>query len=300
MTMCVPFPPRARGIGLAAAMLGLCLPALAADAPISSFGAAYNQWNRGDHKAALAAFTPLAEAGDVRAQVLVGLALLEGKEVPRDIPRGFAWLKIASSPDVYAYATGAGATARQQVASIGPRLTGVDLINADRIAGPFLESRNRDYGERVKAAAFVLTGRAPGAEITTAAGCGLDRSIGGCEEARKVANWAHACTGNIMVPDLPATTDSADARLVPPQFPTLSPAWEGVVLALVHVDTSGYVCQVALLRGSGHREVDQAVLGAVRSWRFQPGIKSGTAVETLTEARVEALALVPGAAAPAR
>jgi TonB family protein len=298
--MNVRFQPRSLGLGLAAALLGLCLPALAADAPISAFGAAIEQWNRGEHKAALTAFVPLAEAGDVRAQVLLGIALIEGKDLPRDIPRGFAWLKIAASPDVFAYATGAGTTARQQVASLGPQLSGADLINADRIAGTFLEARNRAYGERVKAAAYVLTGRAAGTDITTMPGCALDRSIGGCEEARKVANWAHACAGDIMVPDLPATTDSSDARLVPPQFPTLSPAWEGVVLTLVHVDTSGHVCQVALLRGSGHREVDQAVLSAVRSWRFQPGTKSGTAVETLTEARVETLAPVPGAAVPVR
>jgi TonB family protein len=298
MNSWLPFGRRARWIGVL--LLGLGCATVAADAPVSAFGAAFAQWNRAEHKAALAAFQPLAEAGDVRAQVLLGLALLEGKDLPRDAARGFAWLKIAASADVYGYATAAGATARQQIASLGPQLSGADLIAADRISGQYLDARDRDYGVRLKAAALVLTGRSTNAEISTMPGCALDRSIGGCEEARRIADWAHACAGDIMVPDLPATTEGPDAHLVQPEFPPASSSWEGVVLTLAHVDTSGYVCQVALLHGSGRRDVDQAVLNAVRLWRYQPGLRSGTAVESLVEARVENLVPIPGPATPAR
>jgi len=275
------------GIVLTGALLAAASLAAADGAPQSAFGAAFDQWNRGDHKGALKAMQPLAEAGDARAQVLIGYALIDGKDVPRDVPRGFSWLKVASSADVYGYASAAGMAVRPQVATIATQLQGADLIAADRISGPIIEAHNRDYGERLKAAAMVLTGRSADAGVATVPGCALDRSISGCDEARKVPDWSHSCTGDIFAPDLPASTDGPDARLVQPAFPEMKPVWEGVVITLVHVDTSGYACQVALLKGSGIKDVDQAVLNAVRTWHFQPGTKSGTAVESLAEARLE-------------
>jgi TonB family protein len=284
----------------ALAVLGFTGIALPADAPppLSELGTAAAQWTQGNHKAALKTFQSLAEAGDVRAQLLLGRALLEGTDIPRDTARGFAWLKIATSADVYGYATAASPAARAQITAIEPRLSGAELIEADRIAGQYLESHAREYGERMKAAALVLTGRSSDTTVGALPGCALDRSIAHCDEARKVANWTHSCTGDIMVPDLPATTDGPDARLVSPEIPQTKPAWEGVVIVLVHVDTTGFVCQLALLHGSGRKEVDQAVLDATRAWRFQPGLKGGTAVESLAEARVENL--VAAAAAPAQ
>lgn len=295
---CSPAGRRARL--LACVLLAVGGLAVAADAPRSAFGAAYERWNRGDRKAAIKALQPLADAGDARAQVLLGYALIDGKEVARDVPRGYAWLQIATSADVFGYATAAGAAARPQVATLATQLPGADLIAADRIAGPYLEAHGRAYGEQLKAAALVLTGRSADASVATLPGCALDRSIGGCEEARRIADWSHSCTGNIYVPELPASTDGPDARLAQPNLPVKDPAWEGVVIALVHVDTSGYACQVALLRGSGLKDVDQAVLEAVRVWRFQPGIRSGTAVESLAEARIENIIPLAAPATPPR
>lgn len=291
---------RRLGIAVAGVSLGATCLAASDGAPVSAFGSAYEQWNRGDHKAALKALQPLAEAGDARAQILLGYALIDGKDLPRDVRRGFAWLKIATSADVYGYASEAGAAARPQVATLAMQLPGADLIAADRISGPYLEDHGRAYGERLTAAARVLTGRSADAGIATVPGCALDRSIAGCEAARKVADWSHSCTGNIFVPELPASTDGASAPPAQPEFPPMRPAWEGVVITMVHVDTSGYACQVALLKGSGYKDVDQAVLNAVRAWHFQPGTKGGTAVESLAEARIENILPVAAPAAPKR
>jgi TonB family protein len=281
---------------LALALTGFAGIALSADAPTSALGAAAAQWTQGNHKAALKTFQSLAEAGDVRAQLLLGRALIEGTDIARDMARGFAWLKIATSADVYGYGTGAAAAARTQIAALEPHMSGADLIEADRIAGEYLAAHATEYGVRMKAAAMVLTGRSADTTIGALPGCALDRSIANCEQARKIPDWSHSCTGNIMVPDLPATTDGPDAQLVPPEMPSTPPAWEGVVILLVHVDTTGYVCQLALLHGSGRKDVDQAVLNATRAWRYQPGLKGGTAVESLAEARVENLVAVPAAA----
>lgn len=284
-------------------LLALALPvvagvAMSADAPppLSALGAAATQWTQGDHKAALKTFQTLAEAGDVRAQVLLGRALIAGVDIPRDTARGFAWLKIATSADVYGYGTAAAAAARTQIAALEPVLSGAELIEADRIAGEYLAAHATQYGVRLKAAAMVLTGQSADTTIGALPGCALDRSIAHCEQARKIPDWAHSCTGNVMVPDLPATTDGPDAQLVAPDMPLTPPAWEGVVIMLVYVDTTGYVCRLALLHSSGRKDVDEAVLNATRAWRYQPGLKGGTAVESLTEARVENLVAVPAAA----
>lgn len=288
---------RLRVAGACAVLAGLCGAASAAGLPVGSFAEALDRWNHGQRKEACQAMRPMAEAGDVRAQLMLGLALLEGKDVPRDLPRGFAWLKIAAAEDAYGYASGARATARERLAALENAMSGADLIAADRIAGTYLQDHATDYSERMRAAAYVLTGRSGGAVITTAPGCALDRSIAGCDRARQIADWSHSCAVDIMSPDLPASTEGPGVWVVQPQFPAAVAAREGIVLTLVHVDTSGYVCQVALVRGSGSKDVDQAVLDSVRTWRFQPGLKGGTAVESLTEARIEKLVPLPVAAA---
>ena len=64
--------------------------AAAAERP---FDVASRLYEQGKQAEALVTLRQLAEAGDARAQYLVGLDLLEGKYLPRDNPQGFAGVR---------------------------------------------------------------------------------------------------------------------------------------------------------------------------------------------------------------
>jgi TonB family protein len=255
------------------------------------FGTATEKWNRGQHDEAMRDFMGLAQAGDTRSQLLLGLSLLEGKDLPKDVPQGFAWLQIAASDYVYSFGRTAVDIARKQKAIIEPQLSGADLIHADRIASEYLESASKDLERRKAIASSVLTGRTNDPGLVVVPGCALDRSMAVCAAARKYRDWSHACTGDLPTPDVEATWTGPNAFVTRPSYPpdALRKVWEGVVVFQIHVDRSGYPCRIALLRGSGQTAIDNAVLEAVRGWRLQPATKGGRPVEALNVGRVEYL-----------
>ena len=54
---------------------------------------------------------------------------------------------------------------------------------------------------------------------------------------------------------------------------------EGTVLLRVWVGADGAPTRLEVQRSSGHRSLDEAALGTVKSWRFTPAQRGGEAVE---------------------
>jgi hypothetical protein len=107
-------------------------PAAGAERP---FDAASRLYEQGKQAEALVTLRQLAEAGDARAQYLVGLDLLEGKYIPRDNPQGFAYLLLAAEDTVWGDLV--APRAREARAVVEPQLSGPELIRADAIVGAF-------------------------------------------------------------------------------------------------------------------------------------------------------------------
>lgn len=70
---------------------GALSPATAAD-----FDKGLAAYKAGDYQTALAEWRPLAEAGDVNAQTMLGLVYAEGKGVPQDDTEAVAWFRRAA------------------------------------------------------------------------------------------------------------------------------------------------------------------------------------------------------------
>ena len=109
----------------------------ASDQPAAErpFDAASRLYEQGKQAEALVTLRQLAEAGDARAQYLVGLDLLEGKYIPRDNPQGFAYLLLAAEDTVWGDLV--APRAKEARAVVEPQLSGPELIRADAIVGAF-------------------------------------------------------------------------------------------------------------------------------------------------------------------
>ena len=82
----------------------------------------------------------------------------------------------------------------------------------------------------------------------------------------------------------PVTVASLDERLIearPPRYPMESrrKKEQGTVLLRLLIGTDGRVAQISVAQSSGFERLDQAALQAVRTWRWQPMIRDGQAVE---------------------
>jgi hypothetical protein len=106
--------------------------AAAAERP---FDVASRLYEQGKQAEALVTLRQLAEAGDARAQYLVGLDLLEGKYIPRDNSQGFAYLLLAADDTVWGDLVAPRAKEARSV--VEPQLSGPELIRADAIVGAF-------------------------------------------------------------------------------------------------------------------------------------------------------------------
>lgn len=63
--------------------------------------------------------------------------------------------------------------------------------------------------------------------------------------------------------------------------------WEGTVILRVEVLDSGRPGHIQLARSSGHDNLDEAALKAVRHWRFVPASQGGLAISDWVEVPVE-------------
>lgn len=84
------------GAFLAAAMLGAGLLGAAPAAQAGATADAYALYARGDYQRAAARLTPLAFAGDPRAQGLLGYLYEQGKGVPQNFVAAAAWYSCAA------------------------------------------------------------------------------------------------------------------------------------------------------------------------------------------------------------
>jgi TonB family protein len=239
----------------------------------------------------------LANRGDTRARYLLGLAYLEAKWVPRDIPRALSWLQIAADGYDGSYARSAADEARQTLLKVGPQVSGADLLRSDQITAAFLQSYNASLAAGLERGSKALqaassqssvAARDGGDNSEVVAGCAVDTSLRGCPEGAKGLP-AQRCTGQFPARDSEATAKGPGADIQRPVYPldSMRQAWEGKVVMLAHVDRSGYVCRVTLINGSGIGEVDHAVLNSARLWRLVPAQSHGEPVESLFQGGVE-------------
>ena len=113
--------------------------AAATPAPETPFDTASRLYQEGKQAEALVTLQQLAEAGDARAQYLVGLDLLEGKYIKLDNAQGFAYLVLATEDTVWGDLV--APRAREARAVVEPQLSGADLIHADALIGAYKQRR---------------------------------------------------------------------------------------------------------------------------------------------------------------
>jgi hypothetical protein len=111
----------------------------AAPRPDTPFDTASKLYQEGRQAEALVMLQQLAEAGDARAQYLVGLDLLEGKYIKLDNAQGFAYLVLATEDTVWGDLV--APRAREARAVVEPQLSGRDLIHADTLIAAYKQRR---------------------------------------------------------------------------------------------------------------------------------------------------------------
>jgi DsbC/DsbD-like thiol-disulfide interchange protein len=110
-----------------------------APAPETPYDTASKLYQAGKQAEALVTLQQLAEAGDARAQYLVGLDLIEGKYIKLDYAQGFAYLVLATEDK--AWGDLVAPRAREARAVVEPQLSGVDLIHADRLIAAYKQRK---------------------------------------------------------------------------------------------------------------------------------------------------------------
>ena len=113
--------------------------AAATPAPETPFDTASRLYQEGKQAEALVTLQQLAEAGDARAQYLVGLELLEGKYIKLDNAQGFAYLVLATEDTQWGDLV--APRAREARALVEPQLSGPDLIHADALIGAYKQRK---------------------------------------------------------------------------------------------------------------------------------------------------------------
>ena len=129
-------PARARARAPAPAPAPAATPAAAPEAPFDEASRLYQDGKQGE---ALVTLQQLAEAGDARAQYLVGLDLLEGRFIKLDSAQGFAYLVLATEDTQWGDLV--APRAREARALVEPQLSGQDLIHADALIGAYKQRR---------------------------------------------------------------------------------------------------------------------------------------------------------------
>ncbi len=122
------------------------------------------------------------------------------------------------------------------------------------------------------------TARREGGEFSRGNGAGVTTSsLKGGEKTRQTGGGAGPPKDTDAIPRY-----RGNAR---PAYPPLARlrGYQGVVVLFVEVLADGRVGQVGVRRSTGHEMLDRAALEAVRSWRFEPGLKEGRAVTMSVE-----------------
>jgi protein TonB len=74
-----------------------------------------------------------------------------------------------------------------------------------------------------------------------------------------------------------------------PHYPGIARSrhWQGLVQLRVYVTPEGLCGELNLLKGSGHDELDEAAMAAVKSWKFVPGKLGDTPVASWVTVPIE-------------
>ncbi|NOU23821.1 MAG: energy transducer TonB [Methyloglobulus sp.] len=74
-----------------------------------------------------------------------------------------------------------------------------------------------------------------------------------------------------------------------PHYPGIARSrhWQGVVQLRVYVTPDGLCGELSLLKSSGHDELDQAAMEAVRAWKFVPGKLGDTPIASWVTVPIE-------------
>ena len=107
--------------------------------PETPFDTASRLYQAGKEAEALVTLRQLAEAGDARAQYLVGLDLIEGKHIKVDYAQGFAYLVLATEDTLWGDLV--APRAKEARAIVEPQLSGVDLIHADALIAAYRQRK---------------------------------------------------------------------------------------------------------------------------------------------------------------
>ena len=81
--------------------------------------------------------------------------------------------------------------------------------------------------------------------------------------------------------DYGPSEDQSFRRIRPPRYPpqAVRQRQEGEVVLRILVSETGDPIQIEIERSSRHRILDRAAMDAVRSWKFNPGMRNGRPVQ---------------------
>jgi protein TonB len=84
-------------------------------------------------------------------------------------------------------------------------------------------------------------------------------------------------TSMVVAPTQPVALDTP-----PPAYPPELACFDkgGTVGLLLEISVEGTPVNIRVENGSGHPQLDQAALDAVKTWRFRPATRNGTPVQT--------------------
>ncbi len=252
------------------------------EGPLTPYGDALAEWHAGNRIRARHEFERLADAGDVRAQLLLSTFNVSGEGLEKNLPQAYAWAYLAASEDPYAFGHGAQPTALQWKRTLEEQLTGPDLLKGERIARKVLDAHVGEYCGNLERATTYFKERQETPGLVSRIGCVLDPTQPACRSIRAELPSISHCSGQF--PDASAETDVR--RIIEPSrlvYPDLAQrySWEGRVIFAAHLDPSGYACRIVLVKGSGYRVMDEAVLEAAAAWHFSSYQHDGVGVEVV-------------------
>lgn len=253
-----------------------------------------------DGREIVALLDPLGNRGNARAQLLLGALHLDGKNMPRDVVEGHAWLEVAAATPDPALAR----QAKDMLLANAAALSGSELIRADQRATAIRSGMAERSYQRYAAGLRHFTTERPVSffpwikfesevvQLTTPAASQSDPGFQlGCAataarrcQAKSQRVEGPRCTGRIVQVDSgPSAAPASETHLVTPDMPRdlRRRGSRATAYVIVHVDHSGWVCGAAIAASSEAPSWDAAALTAVTRWRLNPAMRDGQAVEGL-------------------
>jgi len=254
-------------------------PALAVE-----FADVYEQLLQGDKAQGMWGLASLAQSGDTRAQYVLGVAFIEGKNIERDLVRGYAWVEIAADCDLICTDETAKVLARDARLELGQYLSGQQLLQSERIAETYLRPRLHRIDEARSAAQSSLRTGQDARGFRQHAGCARTPATSHCKQVIG-EGVVPACEGIRGDAEHAPVTAGPMTHIVAPKYPfsARQVGAEGRITFLAHVDDTGYICSAIVVLGSDNAEIDRAAMDSVLRWRLGPATTSGVPVESIYE-----------------